>query len=360
MLLGKTFLRGLHQTIGGTRQPGSLRRARPGLERLEDRTVLSGYTASTVADLIADINAANAAGGSNTITLVAGKTFTLTKVDNTTDGATGLPVIAGGDKLTIVGNGDTIERNTASGTKEFRLFDVTDGASLSLSSLTLQGGVGNGGYYDDPGGAGGAIICRGNLSLSGVTVRNNLARGSGPGMKALGGGIFIGGTSGSLTMQDCTVNGNRAIGTDGRSSVGGSGLGGGLCVSHWCSASLTNVTLSSNTAQGGRGEGTFWVYGPFKGEKTKFYYGSGEGVGGGVYVAPNVASAEIHMCTASGNSATGGAANSQGIPGYGSGGGLFLGEFAPVCLDDFTVDHVTGNTASSARPNIDGSYTTCS
>ena len=68
-------------------------------------------------DLINDINAANAAGGSNTITLVAGTTFTLTAVDNTTDGSgNGLPVIAANDNLTIQGNGDTIARSTASGT----------------------------------------------------------------------------------------------------------------------------------------------------------------------------------------------------------------------------------------------------
>src|SRR5437588_12476682 len=70
------------------------------LERLEDRTVPAAYTAGSVADLIADINAANAVGGSNSIALVAGTTFTLTAVDNTTDGATGLPVIPANDHLT--------------------------------------------------------------------------------------------------------------------------------------------------------------------------------------------------------------------------------------------------------------------
>ena len=39
-----------HRT--GTKRPA---RARPVLELLEDRTVLSNYTAATVADLIADI-----------------------------------------------------------------------------------------------------------------------------------------------------------------------------------------------------------------------------------------------------------------------------------------------------------------
>ena len=39
------------------------------VEHLEARRLLASFTASSVTELIADINAANAAGGSNTITL---------------------------------------------------------------------------------------------------------------------------------------------------------------------------------------------------------------------------------------------------------------------------------------------------
>src|SRR5437879_1172893 len=115
MWLHKLWQRGLRQPAARRRtRPPATRRRRPRLaiEQLEDRTVPSNFTAGTVADLIADINASNTGGGSNTITLVAGTTFTLTAVDNTTDGATGLPVIAANDSLTIVGNGDTIQRST--------------------------------------------------------------------------------------------------------------------------------------------------------------------------------------------------------------------------------------------------------
>jgi hypothetical protein len=108
------------------------------LELLEDRTVPSNFTASNVTELIADINAANALGGSNTITLVVGTTFTLTAVDNTSDGATGLPVIAANDNLTLVGNGDVIQRSTARGTPAFRLLDVAAGASLSQRRVSRQ------------------------------------------------------------------------------------------------------------------------------------------------------------------------------------------------------------------------------
>src|SRR5260370_13151614 len=75
---------------------------RPRIEQLEDRTVLSNFTASSAAELIADINAANATGGPNTITLVAGASFKLNAANNFTYCANELPVIASGDKLTII------------------------------------------------------------------------------------------------------------------------------------------------------------------------------------------------------------------------------------------------------------------
>src|SRR5262249_29480017 len=118
-------------------------RRRPTLEALEDRTLLDSYMAATVADLIRDIGLANQAGGTNTITLSAAPSSpsTWTAVDNPTDGANGLPVIAAGNNLTIVGNGDTIGRSTASGTPAFRLLDVAAGASLTLEGLTLTNGL---------------------------------------------------------------------------------------------------------------------------------------------------------------------------------------------------------------------------
>jgi hypothetical protein len=189
-------------------------RRAPGLRRhhfrpgLEGRTVLSSYTAATVSDLIADINASNNGGGSNTITLVAGNTFSLTAVNNTTDGATGLPVIAANDRLTIAGNSNTID--LASGTPAFRLLDVAAGASLTLQNLTLQGGVevDNGAQA-----AGGAIYCKGTLDLNGVTVQNNSAKAESWSRSALGGGIY---SSGSLTLEGGTiVQNNQAIGAPG-------------------------------------------------------------------------------------------------------------------------------------------------
>ena len=153
------------------------RRPRLALELLEERALPSNYTAGSVSDLIVDINAANQAGGSNTITLTAPTTspYVLTAVNNSTDGANGLPVIAQYDNLTIVGNGDTIERSPDNVTPAFRLFDVASGSSLTLENLKLQNGfaVGSGAAAE-----GGALYNQGSLVLNGATVANNQVVGS--------------------------------------------------------------------------------------------------------------------------------------------------------------------------------------
>jgi hypothetical protein len=322
------------------------------VEQLEDRTIPSTYTAGTVSDLIADINAANAAGGSNTITLVAGTKFKLTAVNNTTDGPTGLPVIAANDNLTIVGNGDVLKRSTTRGTPNFRLLDVAPGASLTLQSLTLKGGVDVEGPFGVGLGGGAIYNSGGTLSLYGVTIQNNLVTGAG----AEGGGIYS--KDGSLTMQNCIVRDNQAIGYNGpKGNTGYAGRGGGIYIQGG-TASLSNVTLDSNIVQGGKGgkggktpnsvEKSFHHFGPGDG---------GDGLGGGLYVASG--SVTLLNTSLSNNSATGGVAGgTTATDGLGKGGGLYIAALASVSLDDFTVANTINNTASVTDPNIYGSYST--
>jgi hypothetical protein len=238
------------------------------LEALEDRLVLNSYTAATAADLITDIGLANAAGGANTITLSAppSSPYTLTAVNNTNDfGANGLPVIAAGNNLTIVGNGDTIQRSTASGTPAFRLFKVAGGASLNLQNVTLQNGLAVG-QFD--GSEGGAIFSSGTLTLDSVTVTACRAQGHDGGSawtdNAAGGGVCVAG--GTATLTNDTFSGNTAQGGQGGDGEnGGSAWGGGLYL--WgagTAATLTNDTFSGNTAQGGQsglGGNGGWAFG---------------------------------------------------------------------------------------------------
>ncbi len=169
-----------------------LKKARFTLEPLEARALLASYTASSVSALIVDIQAANSAGRANTITLTAPTTspYVLTATNNTStaDGPNGLPVIAANNNLTIVGNGDTIERHSLAA---FRLFDVAPAASLTLQNLTLTGGSAT---------EGGAIYNQGALTMSGVTVQNNTA--------VNGGGAIY--NQGALTMSGVTVQNNTA------------------------------------------------------------------------------------------------------------------------------------------------------
>jgi len=77
-----TFHRHFSGQLPKTFAPGCQANSRPlSLEQLEDRLVPTSFpNVSSVSQLIADITAAH--GGANTITLVAGDTFTLTKVNN--------------------------------------------------------------------------------------------------------------------------------------------------------------------------------------------------------------------------------------------------------------------------------------
>jgi hypothetical protein len=298
--------------------PGVRRGTRLALEQLEDRTVPSSFTAATVTDLINDINYANAHPGSHTITLVAGNTFTLTAADNSTDGGNGLPVIAAKDNLTIQGNGDTIERGTASGTPAFRLFDVASGASLTLANVTLQGGLASG---SGVAAEGGGIYSSGSLTLeAGTLITGNTASGpngpityywydpflngwyySGPGGPALGGGLYVAG--GTATLTNVTVSSNSAQGGDG--SQGGFACGGGLYVAGG-TVTLTNAAVSSNAAQGG--VGSF----------------ARDGDGGGLYVAGGTVTLTSDILSS--NSAVGGRAMGMGIPlvSTGAGGALYV------------------------------------
>jgi len=285
-----------------------LTRSRLCLEHLEDRVVPANFTASTVPELIADINAANLSAEADTITLAPGKNFSLSAVNNSdSNGATVLPVIAAsGGSLTVLGGGDVIQRNNAKSTPTFRLFNIASGASLTLENLTLQGGSTR---------VGGAIINFGALTMTDVTVQKNTG--------ADGGGIY---STGSVTLQDCIIHDNQAIGADGHPAIrfrdpfdphnsweyvppgaGGWGLGGGLFIADG-TAELLGTSVTSNSAVGGKG---------------------GQGKGG----QPNAPD------------------------GFGQGGGIYIASNAAVTLDAYTVAHVTANTADFDR-DIFGTFAT--
>lgn len=239
--------------------------------------------------LVSAISAANGTSGGGTVALTSGCTYTLTASNNTGngDGPTGLPVITG--NVTIQGNGATIARSSASGTPAFRLLDVAAGGSLTLSAVTLSGGLANNGAE-----GGGAVFSHGTLNASGATFSGNSSpSSSGTSGGAInssgaltvtgstfsgnsgqeGGGIFNQSTTATAAVTDSTFTGNTAtiygggalLNADGTMTVtgdtfsGNSGPGGGV-LDNDATVSITDSTFTGNTA-GGNGGGAVQNFG---------------------------------------------------------------------------------------------------
>jgi len=177
--------------------------------------------AGNVTCLITAINTANANGEANTITLEAG-IYTLTTVDNTTDGPNGLPSVT--STLTIQGAGaeaTSIER--APSAPLFRLLHVAATGGLTLERLTIRGG--NVGVS----GSGGGLFNHGVLALEHTTVSHNAADGG-------GGLVNVGGL---VTITRSTIRENDSVHE-----------GGGIRVSGGA-VTILRSTLADNFADGG-------------------------------------------------------------------------------------------------------------
>ncbi|MBX7235391.1 MAG: cadherin repeat domain-containing protein [Caldilineales bacterium] len=206
--------------------------------------------------LVDAINAANtdtatgscgAGSGADTIDLQVD--VSLTAVDNTTYGNSGLPVI--NTPITIEGNGHTISRS-GSASVDFRVMAVGSGGNLSLNSATISGGVatprssgtcGNGFGYCGYGG--GIYAGRYSTTALGVsaqsgavdtmpsaTITNSMISGN---QADYGGGVYAGGAW--LVIDHSTVSGNSAA-----------IAGGGLYAWKGATTSMFYSTFSGNTA----------------------------------------------------------------------------------------------------------------
>jgi len=332
--------------------------------------LLSTYSAATSADLIADINAANAAGGTNTIVLTAPTTspYVLTAVNNVISGPTN-PIkkkvsAVAADNLTILtGNGSANPGfgDILDASKHGRLFDVASGASLTLENVTLQNGFAN---YN-----GGAIYNQGTLALNQVLVQNNTAQG----LPGAGGGIW---SNGSLTVKNSTFESNVAAGYNTSPAFGGAIYIAGGTVSITGSAFGNpngggGNTAKGQTAYGGAvyvAAGTVTLSGDSFGLVTYGFYGFsysgnsavggvgglGDGYGGAVYVAGG--SVTLTNDYIEGNYVED-LANADGIP-YGDyggfGGGVYIAYGATVYMDSFTVGNTVGNISNGG--NIWGGF----
>jgi hypothetical protein len=343
---------------------------RPRLEALENRTLLSTYYAATASDLIADINAANAAGGANTIVLTAPTTspYVLTAVNNVISGPTN-PIkkkvsAVAADNLTILtGNGSANPGfgDILDASKHGRLFDVASGASLTLENVTLQNGFAN---YN-----GGAIYNQGTLALNQVLIQNNTAQG----WPAAGGGIW---SNGSLTVKNSTFESNVALAGTTSPAFGGAIYIAGGTVSITGSA-FGNPNggggnmAKGNTAYGGAlyvSAGAVTLSGDSFGLVTYGFNGFsdsgnsavggvgglGDGYGGAVYVAGGTVTLTNDYIE--GNYVED-ISNLDGVyyGDYGGyGGGIYIASGATVYMDSFTVGNTVGNISNGG--DIWGGY----
>jgi hypothetical protein len=195
-----------------------------------------------VCGLIAAINAANTSPGADTINLAPGGTYTLTAVNNSTAGDSGLPAIT--SQITINGNGATIQRDL--GAPSFRIFYIAgpNAGDLTVNRVTVRGG----GLFS----TGGGIHNRGTLKVIDSLVIGNRGDGgagiynengvvelikstvSGNADRFFGAGIYNDGNAATLTLNNSSITGNsgRLRGTGIYNDAG--------------TATLINSTVSGN------------------------------------------------------------------------------------------------------------------
>jgi hypothetical protein len=258
--------------------------------------------AITAANTDTAIGGCPAGAGADTILLPAGSTQTLTAVNNSAYGPTGLPVIS--SVITIAGQGSTIARDSAA--PAFRIMAVNSTGDLTLQETTISGG------------SGGIVNFGGTLTVLDSIISSNSS--------FAGGGVEN--LYGTLTVTNSTISGNSASHGGGMANFGtltiinstissnfASAAGGGVSNSGG-TLTITNSVISSNstsylTGQGGGGVANF---GTLTITNSTISGNSTRSEGGGVANHLGGSTLTISNSTISGNSALffgGGVANSE-------------------------------------------------
>lgn len=288
----------------------------PRLEILEDRTVPSTFTVRNLQDsgtgsLRQAILNADEHPGTDVIDFAPGVsgTIKLTSGDLTID-----------TSLTI--NGPGAAQLSISGDNASRIFEV-DAGQVAISGLTLTAGRAT---------TGGGILLNGGaaLSLSNCTLTDNEALGNAAG-GGYGGGIEDT-SSGALTVASCTFDTNKAVavGSNGDPNLPGYIPGavfafGGAVDMYLASTGPTTIVKSTFTGNQALGDSP------------------GASAGGGALSNSSHVGAVMTVtgCTLTDNAAIG-AANGDGITNFGSGQGGGINDFGTLIVDNSTL---TGNVA---------------
>ena len=179
-----------------------------------------------------------------------------------------------GITVTINLGGHTLNRNSTSDNRS-QVIGVFSGSTLNISNGTLTGGWGGDG----------GIINQATLNMTNVTINGNKGNDR-------GGGIS---NNGTLTMTGCTVRNNTS--RDGTSPAGG----GGIFNYNGKTATLTNCTITGNTASTYAGGG-ICNYGTMTLNNCSITNNNATTKGGGIFCS-TTSTLSINGCTITGNSA---------------------------------------------------------
>jgi hypothetical protein len=292
--------------------------------------------------LRAAIDAANLAGGTNTINFaaaLAGATIPLTSNDTSNPFAFGPTALVIGkapaspDILTI--QGDAAPGIIISGNDARRVFGVFAGSSLTLEDVTITGGKAIGGKGGSGGGGGaglgGAIFNDGTLKLLQSTLTGNTAvggngGGSPPSGFGGGGGAAAGYSGGSGSGYGNGGGGGGVGGPGGPGGAFGNAVGGPGGKNE---LGVSETTSGTSGTSGGGGAGGIIIDGYATGGSGSqvssggFGGGGGGGSGFGYGITPGAAGGSGGF--AGGGGAGGGNRYTGGFPGgaggFGGGGG---------------------------------------
>ncbi|MFO0951484.1 MAG: S53 family peptidase [Isosphaeraceae bacterium] len=249
------------------------RAARPRVEALEDRISPAVFNVPGDFPTLGLALSNGVANSPDAVNVVVLGTGTFPVVNQKVQPAAG----KAGASLTIVGQG--ADQTIIDAKQQGRALELVQG-TIAIRDLTVTGGVVEG-DASVPARGGGILIDTADVTLSGVTVRDNAvlgARGAQgvapadpsqpgtpakPGQDALGGGIYVG--LGSLTMVGCVVSHNTVAGGIGGDGVpagtpngaaaggnGGEAAGGGL-YSISLVVNIQDTAFTDNLVHGGDG-----------------------------------------------------------------------------------------------------------
>ena len=190
---------------------------------LEDECTLRA--AITAANTDQAVGGCPAGNGADTIVL-ADETYTLSEVDNNTNGSNGLPAIT--SEITLRGSNSAVAR--AEDAPGFRLLYIAEEGNLTVEGVTLRNGLAT----DSPTrNSGGGIFNAGTLTLQDAGIVQSSAGAEGSGLD----------NQGTATIRDSLISENEG------------GGGNGVGIFNVGTLNLSDTTISDNF--GGNGAGIF-------------------------------------------------------------------------------------------------------